>query len=85
MLNRLEEEMPSTSDIAKVDDIKLQEIMKNVVRSTENLTAQLEGESSEDLGIFEEWSLEKGQIPGLCFAHLDCSFLKLHKLPLHTS
>ena len=28
MLNRVEEELPSTSDIAKADDIELQEIME---------------------------------------------------------
>ena len=49
MLNRVEEEMPSMSDIAKADEIELQKIMKNVARSMENLIAQLEGESSEDL------------------------------------
>ena len=29
MLHRVKEELPSTSDIAKVDDIELQEIMEN--------------------------------------------------------
>ena len=42
MLNRVEEELPSTADIAKADDIELQEIRKNTVRSTEDLIAQLE-------------------------------------------
>ena len=36
MLNRVEEELPSASDIAKTDDIELQEIVKN----TEDLIAQ---------------------------------------------
>ena len=45
ILNRVEEGMPSTSDVAKADDIELKEIMENVARSTENLIAQLEGES----------------------------------------
>ena len=31
------------SDIAKVDDIELQEIMENAVKSTEDLIIQLEG------------------------------------------
>ena len=43
MLNKVEEELPSMSDLAKADDIKLQEITRNVVRSTENLTEQFEG------------------------------------------
>ena len=37
MLNRVEEELPSVSDVAKVDDIELQEIMENAARSTENV------------------------------------------------
>ena len=37
MLNRVEKDLPSTSDVAKVDDIELQEIMENAGRSTENL------------------------------------------------
>ena len=37
MLNKAEEELPSTSDIAKADEIELQEIMK----STENLISQM--------------------------------------------
>ena len=40
MLNRVE--LPSTSDIAKADDIELQEITENSARSTEDLIAQLE-------------------------------------------
>ena len=49
MLNKAEEELPSTSDVDKADDIELQEITENASRSTENLIQQLEGESSEDL------------------------------------
>ena len=37
MLNKVQEELPSASDINKADDIKLQEIVK----STENLISQL--------------------------------------------
>ena len=40
----LNEELPSTSDVAKADDIELREIMENGARSTENLIEQLEGE-----------------------------------------
>ena len=43
MLSRVEEELPSTSDVAKVDNIELQEIMKNSLKSTENLIDQLKG------------------------------------------
>ena len=39
MLNRVEEELPSVSDVAKADDIELQEIAK----STEDLIAQGQG------------------------------------------
>ena len=41
MLNRVEQELPSASDIAKADDIELQEIMENAAKSKENLIAQL--------------------------------------------
>ena len=39
-LNRVKEDLPSTSDIAKADDIELQEIVK----SMEDLIAQFEGQ-----------------------------------------
>ena len=45
MLNRVEGELPSTSDVAKVDGIELQEITENALRSMENLITQLEGDS----------------------------------------
>ena len=57
MLNK--EEMPSMSDIANADDTELQEIMETVARSIENLIAQLEGESSEDLPKCELLGLNK--------------------------
>ena len=43
---------------------ELQEITGNVARSTENLTAQLEGESSDDLPMRELLGLEK-QLRGI--------------------
>ena len=58
-LNKAKEELPSMSDIAKVDDIELQEIMENASRSMENLIQQLEGESSEDLPMRELLGLDK--------------------------
>ena len=59
ILNKTEEEMPSMSDVARADDIELQEIMENVARSMEKLTAQLERESSEDLPKHELLGLDK--------------------------
>ena len=37
MLNKIEEELPSASDIGKADAIELQEFMENAARSMENL------------------------------------------------
>ena len=51
--------MPSKSDVARADDVELQEIMKNVARSTENLTAQLEGESPKNLPMHGLLGLDK--------------------------
>ena len=47
------------SDVAKADDIELQEITENASRSTENLIVQLEGESSKDLPMRELQGLDK--------------------------
>ena len=44
MLNKAAEEMPSASDIDKVDDIELQEIVK----STEDLIFQINNQSQTD-------------------------------------
>ena len=43
ILNKAEEELPSMSDIAKANDIGLQEIMENASRSMENLNQQTRG------------------------------------------
>ena len=40
MLNRVEEKL--LSDVAKVDNIELQEIMENAARSTEDFITQLD-------------------------------------------
>ena len=40
ILNRVEQELPSMSDVAKADNIELQEIMENATRSTGNLITQ---------------------------------------------
>ena len=57
MLNRVEEELPSASDIAKADDIEPQDIAKNVTKSTEDLIAQFEGQ--ETLPMQELLGLDK--------------------------
>ena len=46
MLNNVEEEVPSASDVAKADDMALQEITKNVTKSTEDLITQFEGQET---------------------------------------
>ena len=53
MLNRVEEELPSASDVSKADDIELQEIVK----SMEDLIAQFEGQ--ETLPMRELLGLDK--------------------------
>ena len=58
-MNKAEEEMPSTSDVANADDIELQEIMENVARRMKNLIVQLKGESSEDLPMRELLGIDK--------------------------
>ena len=40
----MEEELPSASDIAKGDDIELQEITENATKSTADLITQFEGQ-----------------------------------------
>ena len=45
----MEEELPCASVLAKVDDLELQEIMKNTARSTEDLIAQLDDPPGESL------------------------------------
>ena len=43
MLNKAQEELPSESDIAKVDDIELQEIVKN----TEDLISHMQTQTDD--------------------------------------
>ena len=45
MLNRVEEELPYTSDVAKADDIELQKVMENTVRSMEDLITQFDDQT----------------------------------------
>ena len=56
ILNRTKEVLPSTSDVANAQDIALLEYAE---RSKENLIAQLEQESSEDLSLCELLCLDK--------------------------
>ena len=53
----MEEELPSASDVAKADDIELQEITENAMKSTEDLITQFEGE--EMLPMHELLGLDK--------------------------
>ena len=53
MLNRVEEELPSASDVAKADDIELQEVMENAARSTGNLITQLDNQMHPPGDSFE--------------------------------
>ena len=57
MLNRVEEELPSASDVAKADEIKLEEVTENAARNTEALIAQSEGQ--ETLPMCEFPDLDK--------------------------
>ena len=59
ILNKTQEELPSESDIAKADDIELQEIVKNASRSIENLNQQVQEEPTEDLPMREPLGLDK--------------------------
>ena len=59
VLNRVKEELPFASDLAKADDIELQEITKNAARSMENLIEQLNDESSKNLSMCELLGLDK--------------------------
>ena len=59
MLNKAQEELPSASDIDKVDDIELQEIVENAARSIENLNQQVQEEPTKDLLMRELLGLDK--------------------------
>ena len=70
MLSRVEEELPSASDVAKADDIELQEIVKNAARRMEDLITQLDnslGDSFEHplcklLGLEKELRSIRGSL-----------------------
>ena len=46
-------ELPSASDIDKVDDIRLQEIMENISKSMEDLISQMKHNQSQTDDLFE--------------------------------
>ena len=52
-LNEAEKEMPSASDIVKVDDIELQEITENASKSTEDLISPMKNDQSQTDDLFE--------------------------------
>ena len=49
MLNRVQEELPSASEVAKADDTELQEIMENTAKSTKDLITQLDDPPGDSL------------------------------------
>ena len=53
LMNRVKEELPSTSDITKADDIELQEIMENASKSMEDLISQMKNDQSQTDDLFE--------------------------------
>ena len=57
MLNKVKEELPSASDVAKADDIELQKITENATKSMEDLITQFGGE--EMLPMHELLGLDK--------------------------
>ena len=55
MLNRVEEELLSTSDVANADDKELQEITENAVTSTEDLITSLMTRRSSNILCTSFW------------------------------
>ena len=53
MMNRVKEELPSTSDITKADDIELQEITENASKSMEDSISQMKNDQSQTDNLFE--------------------------------
>ena len=53
MLNKAAEELPSESDITRVDDIQLQEIAEKATKSTEDLILHLNDQQSQTDELFE--------------------------------
>ena len=53
MLNKVAEELPSESDITRVDDTELQEIAEKAMKSTEDLIAHLNDQQSQTDELFK--------------------------------
>ena len=53
MMKKVKEELPSTSDITKADDIELKEIMENTSKSKEDLISQMKNDQSQTDDLFE--------------------------------
>ena len=53
MLNKAAEELPSDSDITRVDDTELQEIAKKAMKSTEGLILHLNDQQSKTDDLLE--------------------------------
>ena len=53
MVNKVEEDLPSTSDLAEADNMELQKITEKAARSMDNLIEELEDTSSETLPMHE--------------------------------
>ena len=66
MLNKVEKDLPSMSDLAKVDDIKLQEMAENTARSAESLIKQFKGQETlpmhEQQGLGEQLRSIRGSL-----------------------
>ena len=62
----MEEELPSAYDVAKADDIELQEITENATKSTEDLIAQFKGQETlpmcELLGVGKQLRSIRGSL-----------------------
>ena len=64
MLSRVEKELPAASDVARPDNLELQEIMENAANSMQDLIAQLD---------------DQMHLPGDSFEHLLYKLLFLDK------
>ena len=53
VLNKAAEELPSESDITRVDDIELQEIAEKAMKSTEDLISHLNNQQSQTDDLLE--------------------------------
>ena len=64
-LNRVKEELPSASDVAKADDIELQEITENTAKSMEDLITQFKGQETLHMQELLGW-IDNSGVLGVC-------------------